>query len=282
MGISVFNKGEFLVSIETSSYSLLQVFLVMPFMHGGELFHHINNQGLFLEEEAAFYIAEVTLALEHLHLMGVIHRDLKPENVLMAKDGHICLTDFGLAKDTRLTGGANTSPTNRSTPTSTEQKGKTKAYVPPGARARQKQEQGELDKTSGSEDRNPHTSSSTSSTRTSRSSQNESSEEEPRSHTLCGTDYYMAPEMIAKRGYGPAVDWWATGALLFEMLTGDVPFKSSNTRVLHRKILTEKVIVPNWLSNSTHALVKGLLERNVERRLGSGKSTMFKVPTAPR
>jgi p70 ribosomal S6 kinase len=88
--------------------------------------------------------------------------------------------------------------------------------------------------------------------------------------------------MIAKRGYGPAVDWWATGALLFEMLTGDVPFKSSNTRVLHRKILTEKVIVPNWLSNSTHALVKGLLERNVERRLGSGKSTMFKVPTAPR
>ena len=61
-------------------YPLSQVFLVMPFMHGGELFHHINNQGLFLEEEAAFYIAEVTLALEHLHMMGVIHRDLKPVN----------------------------------------------------------------------------------------------------------------------------------------------------------------------------------------------------------
>lgn len=52
-----------------------------------------------MEETAAFYLAEVILALDHLHQNNILHRDLKPENILLGSDGHVCLTDFGLAKD---------------------------------------------------------------------------------------------------------------------------------------------------------------------------------------
>lgn len=52
-----------------------------------------------MERTAAFYLAEITLALEHLHSVNVLHRDLKPENILLGSDGHCRLTDFGLAKD---------------------------------------------------------------------------------------------------------------------------------------------------------------------------------------
>lgn len=60
--------------------------------------YHLNLREVFEEHEARFFIAEVVLAIEHLHSLGVIYRDLKPENILVADDGHIKLADFGLAK----------------------------------------------------------------------------------------------------------------------------------------------------------------------------------------
>lgn len=53
---------------------------------------------MFTEEDVKFYLAELALALDHLHGLGIIYRDLKPENVLLDADGHIALTDFGLSK----------------------------------------------------------------------------------------------------------------------------------------------------------------------------------------
>lgn len=53
---------------------------------------------MMTEVDSRFYIAEIVLAVEQLHNMGIIYRDLKPENVLLDKDGHIKLTDFGFAK----------------------------------------------------------------------------------------------------------------------------------------------------------------------------------------
>lgn len=53
---------------------------------------------MFTEEDVKFYLAELALALNHLHSLGIIYRDLKPENVLLDADGHIALTDFGLSK----------------------------------------------------------------------------------------------------------------------------------------------------------------------------------------
>lgn len=55
-------------------------------------------QVMFTEEDVKFYLAELALALNHLHKIGIIYRDLKPENILLDQDGHIALTDFGLSK----------------------------------------------------------------------------------------------------------------------------------------------------------------------------------------
>ena len=54
---------------------------------------------MFTERDVQFYLAELASALSHLHTLGIIYRDLKPENVLLAADGHIKLTDFGLSKE---------------------------------------------------------------------------------------------------------------------------------------------------------------------------------------
>ena len=60
---------------------------------------HLEREGIFLEDTACFYVAEITLALEHLHREGIIYRDLKPENILLDAQGHVKLTDFGLCKE---------------------------------------------------------------------------------------------------------------------------------------------------------------------------------------
>ncbi|KAL4172761.1 hypothetical protein KRP22_007924 [Phytophthora ramorum] len=193
----------FLISLRYAFQTKSNVYLVMPFVAGGELFHHLHKEGLLLESSAKFYAAEMVLALEHLHSQGIIHRDLKPENVLLGADGHIRLTDFGLAK--------------------------------------------------------------------------EMADEDDSTSTMCGTNEYMPPEMIRRKAYNQAVDWWALGALIYEMVTGYPPFRHRNRKKLHHKILNEKLPLPKWLGNDTHSILKQLLERNVDKRLGSGKSTMFQV-----
>ncbi|XP_068649519.1 probable serine/threonine protein kinase IRE [Aristolochia californica] len=74
------------------------LYLVMEYLNGGDLYSLLRNLGCLEEERARIYIAEVVLALEYLHSVNVIHRDLKPDNLLIASDGHIKLTDFGLSK----------------------------------------------------------------------------------------------------------------------------------------------------------------------------------------
>ncbi|XP_020221536.1 probable serine/threonine protein kinase IREH1 [Cajanus cajan] len=74
------------------------LYLVMEYLNGGDLYSLLRNLGCLDEEVARVYIAEVVLALEYLHSLRVVHRDLKPDNLLIAHDGHIKLTDFGLSK----------------------------------------------------------------------------------------------------------------------------------------------------------------------------------------
>ncbi|KAJ0408385.1 hypothetical protein P43SY_003111 [Pythium insidiosum] len=179
---------------------MTKLYLVMDFQPGGELFSYLRQEGTFSEDKARFYLAEMILALEHLHSKGIIHRDLKPENVLISAEGHVKLTDFGLAKE-----------------------------CGEGAHL----------------------------------------------NTVCGTKEYMAPEMLLGKGYDAAVDWWSLGALAFEMLVGEPPFRGRSDRDTPQKILTAKLQLPKWLSADAHSLLKALLERNVSKRLGCGKSTMF-------
>lgn len=76
-----------------------KLYLILEYAQGGELFTHLAMERMFSEDTAVFYMAEMVLALEHLHQnVGVIYRDLKPENCLLDKEGHLLLTDFGLSK----------------------------------------------------------------------------------------------------------------------------------------------------------------------------------------
>ncbi|WVR04665.1 hypothetical protein IAU60_001676 [Kwoniella sp. DSM 27419] len=88
----------FIVPLKFSFQSTEKLYLVLAFVNGGELFHHLQREGKFNETRSRFYAAELLLALEHLHGFNVIYRDLKPENILLDYAGNIALCDFGLCK----------------------------------------------------------------------------------------------------------------------------------------------------------------------------------------
>ncbi|KAF7394535.1 hypothetical protein HZH66_007709 [Vespula vulgaris] len=85
-----------------SLQSVSSVYLVMEYMVGGDLKSLLGVYGYMEESMAAFYTAEVCLALEYLHSHGIVHRDLKPDNMLLSREGHVKLTDFGLSKISSL------------------------------------------------------------------------------------------------------------------------------------------------------------------------------------
>lgn len=89
----------FIVSLYYTFQSQTKFYLVLEFVPGGDLFRHMSTHGQLSLDEARFYIAEISLALEFLHNIGIVYRDLTPENILLDEQGHIKLTDFGLSKD---------------------------------------------------------------------------------------------------------------------------------------------------------------------------------------
>ena len=91
-------NNPFIVPLKFSFQSPDKLYLVLAFINGGELFHHLQREGRFNEERSRFYAAELLCALEHLHGFNVVYRDLKPENILLDYTGHIALCDFGLCK----------------------------------------------------------------------------------------------------------------------------------------------------------------------------------------
>lgn len=94
-------KHPFIVQLHYAFQTRDRLYLVLDFLSGGELFFHLSKSplgGRFDEWRAKFYCAEIGLALGHLHELNIIYRDLKPENAVLDRDGHVCLTDFGLAK----------------------------------------------------------------------------------------------------------------------------------------------------------------------------------------
>ncbi|KAM6569838.1 hypothetical protein CsatB_017823 [Cannabis sativa] len=187
----------FIVPLRYSFQTKSKLYLILDFVNGGHLFFQLYRQGIFSEDDARFYTAEIVTAVSHLHKCGIVHRDLKPENILMDADGHILLTDFGLAK--------------------------------------------EIDESS-------------------------------RSNSMCGTTEYMAPEILQSKGHNKDADWWSVGILLYEMLTGKPPYTHENRKKLQEKIIKEKMKLPPYLTSEAHSLLKGLLQKEPSRRLGSGPS----------
>ena len=89
----------FIVELKYAFQTDTKFYLVLEYVPGGELFTHIREKPKLPLDEAKLYIAEIGLALDYLHSIGIVYRDLKTENILLGEDGHIKITDFGLSKD---------------------------------------------------------------------------------------------------------------------------------------------------------------------------------------
>ncbi|XP_013209062.2 ribosomal protein S6 kinase alpha-6 [Microtus ochrogaster] len=185
----------FIVKLHYAFQTEGKLYLILDFLRGGDVFTRLSKEVLFTEEDVKFYLAELALALDHLHQLGIVYRDLKPENILLDEIGHIKLTDFGLSK--------------------------------------------------------------------------ESVDQEKKAYSFCGTVEYMAPEVVNRRGHSQSADWWSYGVLMFEMLTGTLPFQGKDRNETMNMILKAKLGMPQFLSAEAQSLLRMLFKRNPANRLGS-------------
>ena len=91
-------KTPWVIDLKFSFQDELYLYLVMEFLQGGDFMTLLMKKDILTEEEGRFYGAEIILAIEAVHSMNYIHRDLKPDNILLDREGHLKLTDFGLCK----------------------------------------------------------------------------------------------------------------------------------------------------------------------------------------
>ncbi|KAK7605260.1 hypothetical protein V9T40_007118 [Parthenolecanium corni] len=199
-------RHPFIVRLHYAFQTEGKLYLILDFLRGGDLFTRLSKEVMFTEEDVKFYLAELALALHHLHSLGIIYRDLKPENILLDADGHISLTDFGLSK----------LPLN-----------------------------------------------------------------EEKTYSFCGTVEYMAPEVVNRKGHSFAADWWSFGVLMYEMLTGTLPFQGKDRKETMGQILKAKLGMPQNLSLEAQSLLRLLFKRNPANRLGAGPEGMSEIKSHP-
>ncbi|XP_030058122.1 ribosomal protein S6 kinase alpha-3 isoform X4 [Microcaecilia unicolor] len=197
----------FIVKLHYAFQTEGKLYLILDFLRGGDLFTRLSKEVMFTEEDVKYYLAELALALDHLHSLGIIYRDLKPENILLDEQGHIKLTDFGLSK--------------------------------------------------------------------------ESIDHEKKAYSFCGTVEYMAPEVVNRRGHTQSADWWSFGVLMFEMLTGTLPFQGKDRKETMTMILKAKLGMPQFLSPEAQSLLRMLFKRNPANRLGAGPDGVEEIKRHP-
>nr|KAG5685907.1 hypothetical protein BaRGS_005416 [Batillaria attramentaria] len=88
----------FIVNMTWSHKDNTFLYMLMEYVPGGELFSYLRNMGRFNNSASNFYASEIVCALDYLHLRNYVYRDLKPENLLLDREGHLKITDFGFAK----------------------------------------------------------------------------------------------------------------------------------------------------------------------------------------
>ncbi|KAB1222721.1 Protein kinase PINOID [Morella rubra] len=202
--------------------------IVMEFCSGGDLhsLRHKQPHKRFSLTSARFYAAEVLVALEYLHMLGIIYRDLKPENVLVRSDGHIMLSDFDLSL-------CSDSIAAVESPSSSQiDRSHQPVLHPRRTQSLLLPVQSALPITQGP-DPDP----------------NRLFVAEPvdaRSCSFVGTHEYVAPEVASGGSHGNAVDWWAFGIFIYEMIYGRTPFAAASNETTLRNIIIKS------LSSSQH------------------------------
>ncbi|OVA03608.1 Protein kinase domain [Macleaya cordata] len=250
--------------------------LVMEYCPGGDL--HILRQRQptrnFSEQMARFYLAEVLLALEYLHMLGVVYRDLKPENILVREDGHIMLSDFDLSLRCTV------SPTLVKSSSSIKEPTKELSRPCMGTNC--------IDPFCPQPSWaqvpcfSPRLISAADKTRKLKPDQGASVNMLPqlvaeptsaRSNSFVGTHEYLAPEIIKAEGHGNAVDWWTFGIFMYELLCGKTPFKGLGNEETLANVVFQSLKFPETPSLSFHArdLIRRLLIKEPDNRLGSVK-----------
>ncbi|KAJ0972446.1 hypothetical protein J5N97_020405 [Dioscorea zingiberensis] len=259
---------------ETDKFSCL----VMEFCPGGDL-HALRQKQPgkhFTEQAARFYVAEVLLALEYLHMLGIIYRDLKPENVLVRDDGHIMLSDFDLSLRCTF------SPTLVKS-SKLDFNSKNSGYcVQPACVAPSCIQPSCMQPTCFSprfllsrsnKDKNANPKSKPKVDVYNQVLPLPELIAEPtnaRSMSFVGTHEYLAPEIIKGEGHGSAVDWWTFGIFLYELLFGKTPFKGSGNRATLFNVVGEPLKFPETPTVSFVAkdLIRALLVKEPQQRLG--------------
>lgn len=217
-------------------------------------------------------MAEVLLALEYLHMLGIIYRDLKPENVLVREDGHIMLSDFDLSlrctfSPTLVKSSISRAETKRSgyciqpaciEPTCAMQPDciQPACFTPRFLSGRSKKEKKFRSKNDAHHQVTPLPELIAEPTNA-------------RSMSFVGTHEYLAPEIIKGEGHGSAVDWWTFGIFLYELLFGRTPFKGSVNRATLFNVVGQPLRFPEspTVSFAARDLIRGLLVKEPQHRL---------------
>ena len=196
-------KNQWIVELKFSFQDQNYLYLGMEYLPGGDLMTLLMARDILPEQDAKFYAAEMVLAIESVHDMGCIHRDLKPDNVLIGKDGHIKLSDFGLSK-------------------------KLDAFLDKNNKLIFNQDNKTL----------KNNNSNLSYAEQFRIFKNmKSKKRREKAFSTVGTPDYIAPEVFKQKGYGQEIDWWSLGVIMFEMMIGYPPFYSDNSTETCKKIL---------------------------------------------
>nr|AHJ60958.1 WTS [Schmidtea mediterranea] len=194
--------NDWVVKLFFSFQDQTSLYLVMEYIPGGDMMSLLIKKGIFEEDLGRFYAAEMTLALESVHSLGFVHRDIKPDNILLTKDGHIKLTDFGLCTGFRWTHMAqyykHWDPSATSSYHISQDSEGFQEIVADG------QTNPDLNKP------------------LIRRKNRFKNRKFMRS--LVGTPNYIAPEILKREKYNKSCDWWSVGVIVYEMLVGQPPF----------------------------------------------------------